>query len=138
MAQPKVQDTRCIQCGCTDRHACLDPNTNQGCHWLRLDRESGQGVCSCCKFAVQRWDSGNRNRLNQGNAGKMRIDSVPDRPKFIRAKTDDKGRLMCPLCDGKEFYKGPEAGVNINLLCRCGAEWNHTPLGFEPINAVAA
>lgn len=33
----------CIRCACTDRKPC--PNW---CHWVRVDREAGVGVCSNC------------------------------------------------------------------------------------------
>jgi len=41
----------CIGCGCDDFHAC-----EGGCHWLRLDRMAGAGVCSKCESKVQLWD----------------------------------------------------------------------------------
>lgn len=49
----------CIQCGCDDYHACVDA-FDTPCHWLRLDREQGKGVCSSCEEAVARWDAGSR------------------------------------------------------------------------------
>lgn len=50
----------CIGCGCDDYHACYDPNTGQGCSWVKVDRESGLGVCSVCLEHVERWDNGDR------------------------------------------------------------------------------
>jgi hypothetical protein len=50
----------CIGCGCTDAAACWDPQTEQPCHWTRLDRASGLGVCSCCQDHIARWDAGDR------------------------------------------------------------------------------
>jgi hypothetical protein len=53
----------CIGCGCDDNHACegifLDP-----CHWLRVDRTTGKGVCSECAGKLEEWDA-----LYQGNPG---------------------------------------------------------------------
>ncbi len=37
----------CVGCGCTDDHACLDKNSKP-CSWLKVNRETGMGVCSCC------------------------------------------------------------------------------------------
>lgn len=50
----------CIGCGCDDNHACWDEQTDNPCHWLRLDREAGLGVCSVCAESVDRWDLGGR------------------------------------------------------------------------------
>lgn len=44
----------CIGCSCDDLHGCLD-----GCHWLRLDKKIGAGVCSSCEeFYLKLWDDG--------------------------------------------------------------------------------
>lgn len=43
-----IKEARCIGCGCTDSHACLD-KFRAPCHWLQVDRETGIGVCSCCE-----------------------------------------------------------------------------------------
>ncbi len=45
----------CIGCGCDDLHACAG-----GCSWLRVDRESGDGICSECAHLVEQWDRGER------------------------------------------------------------------------------
>ena len=45
----------CIGCGCNDFHACVDP-LNGPCHWLRLDRGNGRGVCSACRHELDEWD----------------------------------------------------------------------------------
>lgn len=50
----------CIGCGCDDYHACYDVKAGHSCYWLRLDRKSGLGVCSCCEDSVEAWDAGNR------------------------------------------------------------------------------
>jgi ParB/RepB/Spo0J family partition protein len=42
----------CIGCGCDDDHAC-----EGGCTWLRVDRQSGKGVCSSCPDHVEQWDN---------------------------------------------------------------------------------
>ncbi len=41
----------CIGCGCDDTHGCPT-----GCQWLRVDRESGDGICSECGNLVEAWD----------------------------------------------------------------------------------
>ncbi len=46
----------CIGCGCDDMHAC-----EEGCWWLRVDREVQLGVCSSCATHVSRWDAGDRS-----------------------------------------------------------------------------
>ena len=50
----------CIGCGCHDYQACYDEETEAGCHWLRIDRHTGLGVCSCCKELIEAWDQGDR------------------------------------------------------------------------------
>lgn len=51
----------CIGCGCTDMHACWDDAKEAPCHWDRVDREAGLGVCSCCRDLVEDWDRGDRD-----------------------------------------------------------------------------
>lgn len=48
----------CIGCGCTDNAACVERLTGIPCHWVRLDRARGVGVCSACPKHVARWDAG--------------------------------------------------------------------------------
>lgn len=51
----------CIGCGCDDTRACWDDEAGQPCHWVRLDRRNGLGVCSVCKEEhAARWDAGDR------------------------------------------------------------------------------
>lgn len=47
----------CIGCGCTDHRACVDVETGMGCHWVRLDRIQGEGVCSVCRDLTAIWDT---------------------------------------------------------------------------------
>lgn len=49
---------KCVGCGCTDLQACWDGKQDETCHWLRVDRNLGLGVCSCCANRVQAWDTG--------------------------------------------------------------------------------
>jgi hypothetical protein len=51
----------CIGCGCDDNHACID-GFEEACHWLRVDRRTGIGVCSQCPTHTSRWDGGDRSR----------------------------------------------------------------------------
>ncbi|XNS25199.1 hypothetical protein IBZ12_21500 [Serratia ureilytica] len=41
------QDATCVGCGCTDGHACVD-EYHTPCHWLKVNRKTGLGVCSSC------------------------------------------------------------------------------------------
>ena len=45
----------CIGCHCSDTQACPG-----GCHWVRLDRALGTGVCSRCGYLTDEWDNGRR------------------------------------------------------------------------------
>jgi len=56
----EFKESKCIGCGCTDSRACIEPDSGNACSWLRVDRQSGSGVCSCCKQYVDRWDEGIR------------------------------------------------------------------------------
>lgn len=46
---------KCIGCGCTDDHACVE--NGQPCHWLRVNRVEGIGVCSSCPDALNQFAS---------------------------------------------------------------------------------
>lgn len=37
----------CVGCGCTDNNACMD-EFYETCHWLKVNRQTGLGVCSFC------------------------------------------------------------------------------------------
>jgi hypothetical protein len=49
----------CIGCGCDDNHACAGA-VGEPCHWVRIDRDAGIGLCSECIEHSQRWDRGDR------------------------------------------------------------------------------
>jgi hypothetical protein len=53
-------ESMCIGCGCTDSHACYDEVKEAPCHWTRVDRVLGRGVCSACPEVVKDWDAGDR------------------------------------------------------------------------------
>lgn len=42
-----LQEATCVGCGCTDGYACLDEH-HTPCHWLKVNRKTGLGVCSSC------------------------------------------------------------------------------------------
>ena len=46
----------CIGCGCDDLAACIGPTGP--CHWLRVDRDLGLGICSHCGDSrlIEAWD----------------------------------------------------------------------------------
>ncbi|AZT48723.1 TPA: hypothetical protein HMM82_19015 [Escherichia coli] len=46
---------KCIGCGCTDDHACVE--NGQPCRWLRVNRVEGIGVCSSCPEALDQFVS---------------------------------------------------------------------------------
>ncbi|MEW6612728.1 MAG: hypothetical protein AB1409_08305 [Pseudomonadota bacterium] len=50
----------CIGCGCDDMNACWDDEKGAPCHWERLDRQAGLGVCSTCRQLAEAWDRGDR------------------------------------------------------------------------------
>ena len=50
----------CIGCGCDDLNACYDEEKGSACHWERLDRAAGLGLCSTCRHLVEAWDTGDR------------------------------------------------------------------------------
>lgn len=59
----------CIGCGCDDWNACADEQTCAPCHWLRVDRSEGLGVCSACPELVEAWDRGDREfRVPMGDS----------------------------------------------------------------------
>ncbi len=58
----KTSIASCIGCGCTDDMACCDEDNGEACYWLRVDRESGHGVCSTCSALVPGWDAGERQK----------------------------------------------------------------------------
>lgn len=54
------QEAMCIGCGCTDFNACYDELEGAACHWRRVDRAAGLGVCSSCRELEKDWDAGDR------------------------------------------------------------------------------
>jgi hypothetical protein len=42
-----LKEATCVGCGCTDGHACVDEH-HPPCHWLKVNRKTGLGVCSSC------------------------------------------------------------------------------------------
>ncbi|MGK7344998.1 MAG: hypothetical protein ACNS63_04240 [Candidatus Nitrospinota bacterium M3_3B_026] len=49
------KEAECIGCGCSDGRACVD-DYGVPCHWIRLDRDAGTGVCSHCEEMAETWD----------------------------------------------------------------------------------
>lgn len=41
------ESASCVGCGCTDENACID-ELGYACHWLKVNRDTGLGVCTCC------------------------------------------------------------------------------------------
>lgn len=37
----------CVGCGCIDNNACVN-EYHDTCYWLKVNRQSGLGVCSFC------------------------------------------------------------------------------------------
>lgn len=45
--------------------------------------------------------------------------------------------LICPRCQGTEFWSGPEGGMSINVKCvDCGAYYNYTPVFNPPLESI--
>ncbi|ROC60411.1 hypothetical protein [Klebsiella quasipneumoniae] len=45
--QQQLKEATCVGCGCTDHNACVDEN-HTPCSWLKVNRETGLGICSSC------------------------------------------------------------------------------------------
>ncbi|EIT6418004.1 ParA family protein [Salmonella enterica] len=43
-----VAEAVCVGCGCTDNNACVN-EFREPCHWLKINRQTGLGVCSSCE-----------------------------------------------------------------------------------------
>ncbi|HHR3735875.1 TPA: hypothetical protein ACS5XR_005391, partial [Salmonella enterica] len=43
-----AQEAVCVGCGCTDNNACVN-EFREPCHWLKVNYETGRGVCSSCE-----------------------------------------------------------------------------------------
>lgn len=65
----------CIGCGCSDEDAC-----EGGCYWLRLDEETGAGVCSNCPEFVEAFDAGDRgeDELLERRLGELILPGDPE------------------------------------------------------------
>lgn len=94
----KFKESKCIGCGCTDSRACIEPESGNPCSWLRVDRHSGLGVCSCCTEHVQSWDEGH--------------ESEETRPKLMQINFDDKC-LVAELSDVFTRFTGKDVTVNV-------------------------
>jgi hypothetical protein len=57
----------CIGCGCNDDYGC-----DVGCSWIRLDRETGLGVCSECEHRASDWDNGKRGLSQEAEINLLR------------------------------------------------------------------
>lgn len=55
-AEDELLIAKCVGCGCDDLHACISDD-QLPCHWLRLDRTLGLGVCSECPGDLTEWDA---------------------------------------------------------------------------------
>lgn len=42
-----AEPATCVGCGCTDSNACVN-EYRETCYWLKVNRITGMGVCSCC------------------------------------------------------------------------------------------
>ncbi|EIR3570738.1 ParA family protein [Salmonella enterica] len=42
------EEAVCVGCGCTDNNACVN-EFREPCHWLKVNRQTGLGVCSSCE-----------------------------------------------------------------------------------------
>lgn len=42
-----TEPATCVGCGCTDNNGCVN-EYRETCYWLKVNRETGLGVCSCC------------------------------------------------------------------------------------------
>ncbi len=76
----------CIGCGCDDNHACWSDATDNPCHWVRLDREAGLGVCSACPDDVKRWDAGDRSVSVSAEPAGLSIWTIYDSPSDMPGK----------------------------------------------------
>lgn len=68
----------CIGCGCDDFNACYDEMRDCGCHWIRVDRETGEGVCSECQEHAEAWDRGDRTRRAM-TQDEIELEAIPGR-----------------------------------------------------------
>ncbi|KDN94697.1 hypothetical protein [Hydrogenovibrio marinus] len=122
----------CIGCGCNDFQACLDPKTGQGCSWLRVDHESGLGVCSVCEDHVDRWDEGERvpnhsvsdkyslsehieffGDQESGYSGSTRSTGIPSNAVPLEA---------CPFCHSTNQRIVNTHTPSYWIECQCGIE----------------
>ena len=72
----------CIECGCHDYAACHAPHSGDPCSWLALDREAGNGVCSACPDALDRWNAGNREFAVPVDPNAQRVADLYGAPVF--------------------------------------------------------
>ena len=79
---------RCIECGCDDDYGC-----DEGCFWLRVDREAGLGVCSSCETRLKDWDAGDR-RLS----GEAILRRFQNRRICVDRLVAGWWDIECPLC----------------------------------------
>ncbi|MFY3052777.1 hypothetical protein ACOTF7_18655 [Achromobacter xylosoxidans] len=57
MVNDLALDVVCVGCGWSGSQVCWDIE-REFCHWLRIDRNLGAGVCSGCADCVPDWDAG--------------------------------------------------------------------------------
>lgn len=62
MAKPDI--ATCVGCQCTDVRACPG-----GCSWLAVNRDDGNGVCSCCPKSLAGWRAQQVEQRKPAGAG---------------------------------------------------------------------
>ena len=89
----------CIGCGCDDFNACVNTVSDMPCHWNRVDRKSGLGVCSECSEHIGRWDGGDREMSEAAKKAVTPAQSpaLPEQ-KVECADSTKEVTLSCPLC----------------------------------------
>lgn len=104
---------KCIGCGCTDDHACVE--NGQPCHWLRVNRVEGIGVCSSCPDALNQFASTSQNK----QLDRMTTGTVQNGRIFHHALV--------------MHYAGPEQSSKVKRLCRFYL--SITASHYKPVNA---
>lgn len=89
----------CIGCHCDDNAACVHPDTEKPCHWLRVDRELGKGVCSMCPGYVKGWDQGGLMRVDDSDSLIQEQGDIEESEQALVATE------VCLVCIDKPFLR---------------------------------
>ncbi|NMX77583.1 hypothetical protein HBO23_31950 [Pseudomonas sp. WS 5532] len=96
---------KCIGCGCDDRHACV--KNGLACHWLAVDYQAGEGVCSECSASMNRWTRDIGENIDQMmEALMLGMDGISSPEAIVAALVRQRSLIeqLAALCEATKLF----------------------------------